>query len=84
MFYQEVKGRIKETKSDEITCVMGDSNAKVEQEQHDSIGGKLGLGQRNERSKRLVQFYQRNRLFIAKAGFNNQQEKSTPGKAQVM
>ena len=48
---------------------MGDLNAKVGQEQQGSIVGEHGLGQRNERGERLVQFCQRNTLFIANTWF---------------
>ena len=67
--YQEGQAGIKETKSDEIICVMGDLNAKVGQEQQGSIVAKHGLGQRINRGERLRQFCQRNRLFFANTWF---------------
>ena len=54
---------------------MGDLNAKVEEERHESIIGKYGLGQRNERGERLIQFCQRNHLFVANTWFRQPSRK---------
>ena len=56
-------------KSDEVICIMGDSNAKVGDERYQNIVGMHGLGQRNERGERLIQFYQENKLIIANTWF---------------
>ena len=50
--------------SDEIICVMGDLNAKVGNEIHTNVIGKYGLGKRNDRGERLIQFCQQNKLFV--------------------
>ena len=63
---------------------MGDLDAKVGQEHYDSIVGKHGLGQRNKRGERLVQFCQRNRLFIANVWFQQPARKKCTWKVQVM
>ena len=55
-FYQEIENGIKYAKSDEVICIMGDLNAKVAYERYQNIVGMHGLGRRNERGERLIQF----------------------------
>ena len=55
-FYQETQNGIKYAKSDEVICIMEDFNAKVGDERYKNIVGMHGLGQRNEREERLIQF----------------------------
>ena len=69
MFYQEIQNGIKYAKSDEVICIMGDLNAKVGDERHSNIVGMHGLGGRNERGERLIQFCQENKLIIANTSF---------------
>ena len=64
--YQEIQNGIKYAKSDEAICIMGDLNAKVGDERYQNIVGMHGLGRRNERGERLIQFCQENKLIIAK------------------
>ena len=68
-FYQEIQNGIKYTKSDEVICIMGDLNAKVGDERYQNIVGMHGLGRRNERGERLMQFCQENKLIIANTWF---------------
>ena len=70
-FYEEVQLAIKNTKSCDILYVMGDFNAKVGQVKHTDIVGNHGLGERNERGERLIQFCQRNKLFITNTWFQH-------------
>ena len=70
-FYQEIQNGIKYVKSDEIMCIMGDLNAKVGDEKYQNIIGMHGLGQRNERGERLIQFCQENKLFVANTWFQH-------------
>ena len=44
---------------------MGDLNAKIGDDRYKNIVGMHGLGQRNERGERLIQFCQENKLIIA-------------------
>ena len=60
---------IKYTKSDEVICIMGHLNAKVVDERYRNIVGMHGLGRRNERGERLIQFCQENKLLIANTWF---------------
>ena len=55
-YYEEVNRTLKTVKSDEILIVMGDMNAKVGKGKCEKIVGNHGLGSRNERGERLVQF----------------------------
>ena len=68
-FYQEIQNGIKYTKSDEVICIMWDLNAKVGDERYQNIVGRHGLGRRNERGQRLIQFCQENKLIIANTWF---------------
>ena len=56
---------------------MGDLNAKVGDERFQNIVGMHGLGRRNERGERLIQFCQENTLIIANTWF---QQPVTHGK----
>ena len=63
--YQEIPNGIKYAKSDEVICIMGHLNAKVRDERYQNIVKMHGLGRRNERGERLIQFCQENKLIIA-------------------
>ena len=68
-FYEEAQQAIKHVKSGEILCIMGDMNAKVGTTPHDTIVGSFGLGERNDRGDRLIQFCEQNQLMIANTWF---------------
>ena len=70
-FYEQVQNAIKYVKSDEVLFVMGDLNAKVDNEQHTNIIGKHGLGDGNERGERLIQFCERNNLVVTNTFFQH-------------
>ena len=70
-FYEQVQKAIKSVKSDEVLFVMGDLNAKVGNEQHTNIIGKHGLGDRNDRGERLIQFRERNNLVVTNTFFQH-------------
>ncbi|XP_054737913.1 uncharacterized protein LOC129244320 [Anastrepha obliqua] len=52
------------TKKHDINIIMGDFNAKVGKEETTNVTGKFGLGDRNERENRLVQFCQEEEFII--------------------
>ena len=60
-FYQEIQNGIKYAKSDNVICIMGDLNAKVGDERYQNTVGMHGLGRRNERGERLIQFCRKNK-----------------------
>lgn len=74
-FYEEIQVAIKNTKSDDILCIMGDLNAKVGKEKHTDIVGNYGLGKRNERGERMIQFCILNKLFITNTWFQHPSRK---------
>ena len=69
-FYMEVKEMLKLTKPHEVNIVMGDFNAKIGRGSVDGVVGRYGLGVRNERGDRLVQFCQEEDLVATNTFFN--------------
>jgi uncharacterized protein YqeY len=57
--YEQIEEIMSETKGTEITFVMGDFNAVVGEGEDGKIVGKWGLGVRNERGHKLVEFCKR-------------------------
>ena len=71
MFYEDVKSALKQVKKDDILIVMGDMNAKVGDEKFGSTVGNYGLGSRNDRGTRFVQFCEENELVITNTFFKH-------------
>ena len=59
-FYEELEQSKKQFKSQDPVVVMGDLNAKVRSGKLDEIVGPHGLGDRNERGERLIEWAQVN------------------------
>ncbi|XP_068625267.1 craniofacial development protein 2-like [Battus philenor] len=57
-FYKQTEQLIKVTKKHDINIILGDMNAKVGRREVKGTVGKYGLGERNDRGDRLVQFCQ--------------------------
>ena len=68
-FYDDIQKAIKYVKSDEVLVVMGDWNAKVGEGITPGITGQYGLGDRNDRGDRLIQFCQENQLIVTNTTF---------------
>lgn len=68
-FYMEVKELLNHAKSNEVTIIMGDMNAKIGDQEVDSVVGKYGLGERNNRGDRLIQFCQDENFVITNTWF---------------
>ncbi|MCH9665805.1 MAG: hypothetical protein K0U41_08180 [Gammaproteobacteria bacterium] len=68
-FYDTLDMAKAQCKSQEITIVMGDLNAKVGKEQKCEIVGKHGLGSRNERGEKWVQWCTANNQVITNTWF---------------
>ena len=66
---------IKNVKSTEVLIIMGDFNAKVGRGKEGDIVGKFGLGERNDRGERLIQFCVENDLMVANTFFQKPNRK---------
>lgn len=55
-FYENIQSAMTNIKKDEITMLLGDFNAKVGHGRDEDVVGEFGLGIRNERGERLIQF----------------------------
>ena len=62
---------IKEVKSTDVLLVIGDFNAKIGKEPFQDIVGQHGLGERNSRGERLLQFCIEKNLAIANTYFQH-------------
>lgn len=69
VFYENIQKTIKQLKSTDVLIVMGDFNAKVGNESYKDIVGKYGLGTKNDRGVRLVEFCEENKLVISNTMF---------------
>ncbi|XP_060531543.1 uncharacterized protein LOC132705128 [Cylas formicarius] len=69
-FYGEIKELLGLTKPHEINIIQGDFNAKIGSLQADQIVGPYGLGDRNHRGDRLVQFCQEENFKITNTWFS--------------
>ncbi|XP_055384420.1 uncharacterized protein LOC129614059 [Condylostylus longicornis] len=69
-FYHDIDELMKLTKPQELNIVLGDFNAKVGSTQVEGVTGHFGLGDRNERGDRLIQFCQENKMKIANTWFS--------------
>ncbi|XP_030763694.1 craniofacial development protein 2-like [Sitophilus oryzae] len=63
-FYRQLDQVLRLTKSNEINLVLGDFNAKVGKGRLGSVVGNYGLGERNDRGEKLIQYCEENNLTI--------------------
>ena len=70
-FYDNIPHELQNVKSDEITIVMGDLNAKIGEGSRGDVVGRFGLGEGNERGNRLIQFCIQNNLSIMNTFFEH-------------
>lgn len=68
-FYSQIKQILRSTKKHEANIIMGDFNSKVGAISTENITGRFGLGERNERGHRLIQFCQEEECIIANTWF---------------
>ena len=68
-FYEDLEKAYKQVKSTDILVVMGDFNAKIGKGSVDSYVGAFGLGSRNERGDRLLDFCIEKDLVVANTLF---------------
>ena len=69
--YEEIEELLKHVKGEENLIIMGDWNARVGEGKDSNIVGEYGLGVRNERGDRLVQFCAKNKLVIGNTLFKH-------------
>lgn len=63
-FYDDLDDLTRKLKKHEVTIIMGDLNVKVGKGQDEDTVGRFGLGDRNERGDRLVQYCQEKEMII--------------------
>uniref|UniRef100_A0A8D8SHV0 Craniofacial development protein 2 n=1 Tax=Cacopsylla melanoneura TaxID=428564 RepID=A0A8D8SHV0_9HEMI len=68
-FYSDIAKVLKSTKKGEMTFVIGDFNAKAGKGAVGDVVGDYGLGTRNERGDRLIQFCMEQNLFVSNTYF---------------
>ena len=68
-FYEDLDNILKSIKTQDVTIIMGDFNAKVGDEKVEECTGGYGLGNRNERGDRLIEFCQNNNFVITNTLF---------------
>lgn len=68
-FYKDIDEVMKMTKNKDVTLFLGDMNAKIGQGSCDKWVGPYGLGRRNERGDRFLQFCQENSMVITNTFF---------------
>ena len=73
--YEEVEEKIKYAKGDENLIIMGDWNAVVGKGKEGNIVGEYGLGKRNDRGARLVEFCAKYKLVVANTLFKNHERR---------
>src|SRR6476661_9971545 len=73
--YEQIEELIKKQKGKDNLVVMGDWNAVVGEEGEEKVVGKYGLGERNERGEKLVEFCKRNKLIVSNTWFQPREEK---------
>ncbi|GFO23194.1 sulfatase-modifying factor 1 [Plakobranchus ocellatus] len=83
-FFNDLDTAKTQCKYQDPLIIMVDFNAKVGTEKVDDIGGKHGLGIRNERGEKLIEWCQSNNITVGNTmGFNNLQGENGHGKALV-
>ena len=72
-FCEDLQDLLELTPKKDVLFIIGDWNAKVENQETLGVTGKFGLGVQNEAGQRLIEFCQENTLVIASTLF--QQDK---------
>ena len=70
-FYQDIEKACREVKSTDVLIVMGDMNAKIGNGKVDGYIGGFGLGNRNERGDRMLEFCVDKDLMVANTYFQH-------------
>ena len=70
-FYEDLDKAMEYLKSQDVKIVMGDFNAKVGNERREDIVGPWGLGNRNERGERLINWCRTNEFSVSNTWYQN-------------
>ena len=68
-FYEDLQDFLELTPKKDVLFITGDWNAKVGSREIPGVTGKFGLGVQSEAGERLIEFYQKNTLILAKTLF---------------
>ncbi|GFN99355.1 craniofacial development protein 2-like protein [Plakobranchus ocellatus] len=68
-FYNDLDTAKTQCKSQDPLIIMGDFSAKLGKDKVDDIVGKHGLGIRNERGEKLIEWYQTNDIIVGNTWF---------------
>jgi exonuclease III len=68
-FYEQLQDIISEIPWNNVSFIIGDFNAKVDNQIAKGITGRFGLGTRHERGDKLIEFCMENSLFVANTLF---------------
>ena len=70
-FYEDLDKAKSHCKSQDIVIIMGDFNAKVGEGKFENVVGEYGLGERNERGERFIEWCKANNQIITNTWFKN-------------
>ncbi len=73
--YERIEEILEKTKGTDYTILMGDWNASVGEGREENIVGKYGLGKRNNRGEKLVEFCRRQKLMITNTWFSHEKRR---------
>ncbi|XP_050497514.1 craniofacial development protein 2-like [Diabrotica virgifera virgifera] len=68
-FYKQINHVLKSIKARDVTIILGDFNSKIGEGKSGKYVGNYGLGLRNERGDRMLQFCQENDMIISNTFF---------------
>ena len=68
-FYEDLKDLLELTPPKDVFFIIGDWNAKAENQKSPGVTGKFGRGEQSEAGQRLIEFCQENALVIANTLF---------------
>ena len=74
-FYEDLQDLLELTPKKDVLFIIGDWNAKVENQEIPGVTGKFGLGVQNEAGQRLIELCQENTLVIANTLFQQHKRK---------
>ncbi|XP_068237036.1 craniofacial development protein 2-like [Palaemon carinicauda] len=75
-FYSQLEEEIETIKTGDVVIVIGDFNSKIGNDRrgYEYVMGEFGLGERNERGQRMLEFSQGKQLCISKTYFYHREQ----------